>query len=1127
MPQILDNIEKKLLPTLQESIKISNRADFCVGYFNLRGWKHLVSSIDRFTGKDDNCCRLLVGMQALPQDILRRAIGLSKKDEILDNSTAIQLRQKLADDFKKQLTLGTPSNEDEIGLQKLACQIRSGKVKVKLFLRYPLHAKLYLLYRQDPISPVISYLGSSNLTYAGLYRQGELNVDVPDQDACKKLVNWFEERWNDRWCIDISDELVRIINTSWAREDLVPPYHIYIKMAYHLSQEAREGLVEFRIPKDFGNQLFEFQKAAVQIAAHHLNRRGGVMIGDVVGLGKTLMATALARIFEDDQDLETLIICPKNLVKMWEDYRLKYRLRGKVLSISKVQNELPDLRRFRVVIIDESHNLRNREGKRYSAIQEYIRENDSRVILLTATPYNKDYIDLANQLRLFLSEDKDLGIRPDRMLRDIDITEFNATYQIPIKSLAAFEKSIYPDDWRELMRLFLIRRTRSFIQENYAIEDPESRRKYIEFEDGRRSYFPTRVPKTVKFQIDDKDPNDQYARLFSQEVVDIVNGLSLPRYGLGNFIEPNPANPPTTEEENILEDLSRAGKRLMGFCRTNLFKRLESGGHAFIQSVKRHILRNYIYLYAYENDLSFPIGGQDTVMLNSRVFDRDADGLTGDIDLDDGNDNDDSGFDIDHLSKEAFNQSAKNIYNTFKTVYFRRFKWIRSDLFTEDLANGLRNDAEALLGVLKKYGEWNPESDTKLDELQKLIEKHHPNEKILVFSQFADTVNYLTEQLKKRGIKALEGVTGDSPDPTLVAYLFSPESNEQLGKINPNDELRVVISTDVLSEGQNLQDCSIVVNYDLPWAIIRLIQRAGRVDRIGQKSENIYCYSFLPTDGVEKIIALRSRVRARLIQNAEVLGTDEAFFEDDKNDQALIDLYNENSKVLDDDPDSEVDLASKAFEIWKKAIEADPKLESIIKNLPDVIYATKPHVSSKENPEGVLVYLKTPDGNDALAWLDREGNSISESQYEILKIAACEPDTGALPRHETHHSLVEKGVKYILKEQKYVGGQLGRRSGARYRAYERLKKYAEDNKDTIFDTPELAKAIELIYKYPLRSTARDTLNRQFRSGISNETLAEIVTALYQENRLCVIPEDVEPEEPRIICSMGLVDNTGE
>ncbi|GIW56147.1 MAG: hypothetical protein KatS3mg082_2551 [Nitrospiraceae bacterium] len=140
------------------------------------------------------------------------------------------------------------------------------------------------------------------------------------------------------------------------------------------------------------------------------------------------------------------------------------------------------------------------------------------------------------------------------------------------------------------------------------------------------------------------------------------------------------------------------------------------------------------------------------------------------------------------------------------------------------------------------------------------MSKKHPTDKVLIFTQFADTVRYLDEQLRARGLTKVAGVTGDSDDPTTLAWRFSPVSNDKRDRVSPNDELRVLIATDVLSEGQNLQDCSIVVNYDLPWAIIRLIQRAGRVDRIGQRAENILCYSFLPADGVERIIRLRSRV---------------------------------------------------------------------------------------------------------------------------------------------------------------------------------------------------------------------------------------------------------------------------
>ncbi len=244
-----------------------------------------------------------------------------------------------------------------------------------------------------------------------------------DHDASQKLQKWFDDRWEDSRCIDISEQLAEIIDNSWVKERL--PYYIYLKIAYHLSREARAGLSEFRIPRDFGNRLFEFQTAAVKIAAHHLNKRGGVLIGDVVGLGKTLMATALARIFEDDQGVSTLIICPKNLVKMWQGYVDRYGMRAKVMSASKVVRDLASVpARYRLVLIDESHNLRNREGQRYRAIQEYIKLSDSRCILLSATPYNKTYLDLSAQLRLFVPEDLDLGIRPEKKIGELGELEF-------------------------------------------------------------------------------------------------------------------------------------------------------------------------------------------------------------------------------------------------------------------------------------------------------------------------------------------------------------------------------------------------------------------------------------------------------------------------------------------------------------------------------------------------------------------------------------------------------------------------------------------------------------------------------------------------------------------------------
>ena len=1128
MPRIFDNIALHLLPDLKHAIQAAYRADFCVGYFNLRGWKELACQVDHWEGGEDKCVRLLVGMQRLPQDELRSYYQFVKDDGELDNQTKLRLKKKLADEFRNQLTIGAPSNDDEQTLQRLAAHIRAKKVVVKLFLRHPLHAKLYLLYRNDPFNPIIGYLGSSNLTLAGLSAQGELNMDVLDGDASQKLSKWFEDRWNDWGCVDISDDLVKIIDESWAREEPISPYEIYIKMAYHLSQEARAGLNEFRIPKDFGNRLFPFQTAAVKIAAHHLNKRGGVLIGDVVGLGKTLMASAVARIFEDDQDLETLIICPKNLVPMWEKYRELYRMRARVLSVSRVTQVLPNLKRYRQVILDESHNLRNREGKRYKVIREYIEKNECKCILLSATPYNKTYLDLSNQLRLFVPEDKELGVRPERKLKEMGETQFIRQHQCSPRTLAAFEKSEYADDWRELMRLYMVRRTRSFIMQNYTEIDPTDGRKYLTLEDGSRSYFPTRIPKTVKFSIKGGDPQDQYARLYADDVVGTINNLNLPRYGLGNYIDNTKFNRATGDEKETLQNLSRAGKRLMGFCRTNLFKRLESNGHVFIESIQRHILRNYIFLYALENNLPVPIGTQDAALLDTRTNDEDVENINFfDATKDDESanemiDSQPSGHYMNNLRVEAdYQQRARLVYHLYSEKLRSRFDWLSSGLFSKALAKELREDVAWLLGILQKCGDWNWRKDTKLTQLIDLVSKSHGNEKVLIFTQFADTVHYIVDCLRARGIDHIAGVVGNAEDPTEAATRFSPISNEAKNQIRPEQEIRVMVATDVLSEGQNLQDGYVVVNYDLPWAIVRLIQRAGRVDRIGQRSDKILCYSFLPADGVERIIRLRARVRQRLQENAEVVGSDESFFEDDQNDSVVADLYNEKAGILDGDDDTEVDLSSFAYQIWKNAITDNPAMRKKIEDMPAMVFSAKEHRPTPRQPEGVLVYVRTGEGNDSLAWIDKAGNSVTESQLEILRAAECKPNTPPKARQENHHDLVRNGVELILRTEKMVGGQLGRPSGARFRAYEKLKKFVDDNRGTLFVSQELLRTVDEIYHYPLREAAKDILNRQLRSGIQSQQLVELVISLRAEDRLCIIEEEHEEQEPKIICSLGL------
>ena len=216
-----------------------------------------------------------------------------------------------------------------------------------------------------------------------------------------------------------------------------------------------------------------------------------------------------------------------------------------------------------------------------------------------------------------------------------------------------------------------------------------------------------------------------------------------------------------------------------------------------------------------------------------------------------------------------------------------------------------------------------------------------------------------------------------------------------------------------------------------------------------------------------------------------------------------------------------MDLASYAYQIWKNAIDRDPELAKTIPGMPNVVYSTRVHAPTADQPEGALVYLRTADDYDALAWVDMAGESVTESQFAILKAAECAPDDPALPRHERHHEMVASGVKLIVETERSVGGQLGRPSGARFRTYDRLKSYLAAVKNTLFATPDLLKAFEDIYKYPLLQSATDNLNRQLKAGISDSALADLVVALRLDGRLCRATEDVKRNEPQLICSLGL------
>ena len=447
-------------------------------------------------------------------------------------------------------------------------------------------------------------------------------------------------------------------------------------------------------------------------------------------------------------------------------------------------------------------------------------------------------------------------------------------------------------------------------------------------------------------------------------------------------------------------------------------------------------------------------------------------------------------------------------------------QWIDAKYFKRTLKQQLKKDCEQLIAMINLCEAWNPQTDQKLNELQELLCTKHQGDKVIVFTQYSDTANYIYHQLKKRGIQHIDKATGGSKNPTAIVERFSPLSNQ--ADVSADNELRVLIATDVLSEGQNLQDAHVIVNYDLPWAIIRLIQRAGRVDRIDQSSEQIYCYSFFPADKVEEIIRLRTRLNARINENAGIVGSDEVFFEG--NEQNLRDMYNEKSGSLDEDEDDvDVDLGSQAFQIWKNATDANPELKRIIPEIPNIAYSTKQAHSAIE--DGVITYARTYNDFDVLTWFNSKGEIVSQSQKRILQAMACSLNEPRLEPQDNHLALVEKAIKGIKNENTNVGGILGSRFSTKRKIYDLLNHYYEQPLN-LFYTQEkkalLKFAIDQIYNYPLLENSKFILGRMMRTGSTHDDIVDTVIEMYENANLCRIDEDrTKHKDPTIICSMGL------
>jgi hypothetical protein len=566
--------------------------------------------------------------------------------------------------------------------------------------------------------------------------------------------------------------------------------------------------------------------------------------------------------------------------------------------------------------------------------------------MLTATPRNSRARDILNQIRLFNAEDKiDLGVEPRSLTKYFKLVEDD-------------ERPLPP-----LLQHFLIRRTRKHIREHW----PDAK------VDGRPVRFPTRVLKTIDYSIE-RTYGGFYKRL--RDLIEPPNpakrksiGLTYARYGLHRYVVAD------KKDVDPYNDLVRAGQRLHGLMRTLLFKRLESSVVAFRETVTRLIERHKIFLHGLDDGVV--IAGDKVEDLLKGVEEGDAE-------------------DAD-LRAELEKLAEKYDPNHFRLTELRRD--VEADLAT--------------LGEMAKHvAPITPKKDAKLQRLLKWLDDESllRSHKLLIFTQYIDTAQYLTEELRLARIRppeTIEHADSTREDLQNLVSRFAPIANEARAPVK--QPIHILVATDVLSEGLNLQDAALILNYDLHFNPVRLIQRFGRIDRINSPHTEIYAFNFLPELELERNLGIQTILRERIADIHQTIGEDAAILEPDEqlNPDAMYAIYEGDGKrleAIEDTMEATVDLeVQEAEDLMRRIKRQQPELFARITSLSNAIRSAKT-LSSDGNDTAPkrkpAIFFFGQAGDFQRLWLaDAEGNILSEDNHSAIGAITCPPNEkrGQLP----------------------------------------------------------------------------------------------------------------------------------
>ncbi len=1014
IPYVIDNIEITLAEVINHllSWQQGQQLDVATAYFSIRGFQQVEDTLPGVGG-----FRLLIGDE--PK---------SEHDVGLKPEAASFLRGEIN---AEPLNVSTQRLVEE-----LIRFLRRDNVQVRLYhghlpeengRRKFLHAKCYLFYGPgdaqsltSALTPLVGVVGSSNFTAPGLVTNRELNLvhktmltedEIEDWEARQQvefyrggvseigasfedrqllksevgaraildLARWYENQWE--MALDYKEDLIELLENSKFGSREYTPYQIYMKALYEYFRDDLD--TDFsQSPTRSAVELAEFQEDAVRRARRILARYDGVIVADSVGLGKTWIGKKLMEDFAYHLRQKALVICPASLRRMWEEELRSASISAYVVTQERLGQDGLDIRDYAdadVILVDEAHNFRNRHAKRYYQLETILAANGRRgrdggrkkLILLTATPINNNIFDLYNQINLFTGNDR-------TYFASAGIGDLFRYF------LAARRESIEEGSIRifNLLEEVVIRRTRQFIQRAY----PEATIR------GKKVTWPKRQLRTVEYDLE-----ATYERFYTS-IVRNIEKLRLAHYNLEHYKFP-------TELRDDFE-LGRQ-EALVGIFKSRFLKRLESSIEAFRISIRR----------ALEFAKTFDEYIQEDILLDSASF-QTAMRL---LENDDADDED---------SAPASRATQIDAVTEARTLIDGLPRLDLSKYDRRKLHHDLTKDIEALTTIWHDIKRIGHSQDAKLQRLQNLLETELPDKKVLIFTYYKDTARYLYQMLTGEQSEAWRQRLGNPHirvidsnirpvDRTRLVEAFAPVASGQSEIMGTPEEIDILISTDVLSEGQNLQDCGYLINYDLHWNPTRMVQRAGRIDRLGSPYELLSIFNLFPERALEELLGLVRSLTSKIevinqtgFLDASVLG--EVVTPRDFN--TLRRIADEDNSVIEEQ-ESFLELASSEALLAELQKVLATEAQRWLTDLDDGIHSGL----ERGHTRGIFFYFTAqhPQQGKSHFWryYDIDRRQIIDNRYQIMQIIACNPETPRFPPPYDEvnvYDLQEKVIDNIL-----------------------------------------------------------------------------------------------------------------